>query len=131
MLLLNFSHPLTAAHLAQLAEMLGEEPPLPIERMAQFDHGKPFGRQVARLVAGIGLSPAAWQTTRILLNPPGFAPIAVALLAELHGRMGYFPAIVRMRPIPNSVPPEYEVAEIINLQAVRDQARRERAEKDV
>jgi hypothetical protein len=111
--------------------MLGEEPPLPIERMAQFDHGKPFGRQVARLVDGIGLSPAAWQTTRILLNPPGFAPIAVALLAELHGRMGYFPAIVRMRPIPNSVPPEYEVAEIINLQAVRDQARRERAEKDV
>jgi hypothetical protein len=36
-----------------------------------------------------------------------------------------------MRPIPNSVPPEYEVAEIINLQAVRDQARRERAEKEV
>ena len=123
MLLLNFSHPLTAAHLAQLAEMLGEEPPLPIERMAQFDHGKPFGRQVARLVDGIGLSPAAWQTTRILLNPPGFAPIAVALLAELHGRMGYFPAIVRMRPIPNSVPPEYEVAEIINLQIGRASCR--------
>jgi hypothetical protein len=45
------------------------------------------------------------------------------LLAELHGRMGYFPAIVRLRPMPESVPPRFEVAEVINLQAVREHAR--------
>ncbi len=39
MLLLNFSHPLTDAHLAQLAELLGEPPAAPIGRMAQFDVG--------------------------------------------------------------------------------------------
>ncbi len=46
------------------------------------------------------------------------------LLAELHGRMGYFPAIVRIRPVVDSLPPRYEVAEIINLQNVRETARR-------
>ena len=44
-------------------------------------------------------------------------------LAELHGRMGYFPASGRRRPLAGSLPPRFEVAEIINLQAVRDQAR--------
>jgi hypothetical protein len=45
------------------------------------------------------------------------------LLAELHGRCGYFPAAVRLRPVPDSVPPRFEVAEIVNLQAVREKAR--------
>ena len=31
--------------------------------------------------------------------------------------MGYFPAIIRVRPVAGSTPPTYEVAEIINLQA--------------
>ena len=47
-------------------------------------------------------------------------------LAELHGRMGYYPPVVRLRPVPDSLPPRYEVAEILNLQAVRDDARRKR-----
>jgi hypothetical protein len=47
-------------------------------------------------------------------------------MAELHGRMGYFPAVIRLKPIPDSLPPQFEFAEIINLQAVRDQARAQR-----
>jgi hypothetical protein len=52
--------------------------------------------------------------------------IAVTLLAELHGRMGYFPAMLRLRPVTGSTPPRFEVAEIINLQTVRDRARSRR-----
>lgn len=131
MLLLNFSHPLRPAHLSQLADELGEKPVLRFNHMAQASHEDEFAEQVKRLVDSVNLSPTDWQTERILVNPPGFTPLALVLLAELHGRMGYFPAIVRMRPISNSTPPEYEVAEVINLQAVRDQARRERVEKEV
>jgi hypothetical protein len=47
-------------------------------------------------------------------------------LAELHGRMGYFPPILRLRPVEGAIPPRFEVAEIINLQALRDAARKER-----
>jgi len=44
-------------------------------------------------------------------------------LAELHGRMGYFPPLLRTRPAPGSLPPRYEAAEALNLQALRDAAR--------
>ncbi|MFN3763696.1 MAG: CRISPR-associated protein Csx15, partial [Anaerolineae bacterium] len=49
-----------------------------------------------------------------------------ALLAELHGRCGYFPAMLRVRPVPGSTPPRYEVAEIVNLQMLREEARKRR-----
>ena len=42
-------------------------------------------------------------------------PEVVALLAELHGRCGYFPAHVRTRPVQGSIPPQYEVAEVMDL----------------
>jgi hypothetical protein len=40
--------------------------------------------------------------------------------------MGYFPTIIRLRPVANATPPRFEVAELINLQAVRDRAREQR-----
>lgn len=126
MIIINFSHPLIATHLNQVTELLGEKPAQLIERMAQVDHGKPFARQVALLVDSVGLSPNAWQTTPIIVNPPGFAPLAVVLMAELHGRMGHFPTIIRMRPIAGSQATEYEVAELVNLHKVREQAREKR-----
>ena len=54
--------------------------------------------------------------------------IAACVLAELHGRMGYFPTIVRLRPVAGSVSREYELAELIGLQDVRDAARLMRRE---
>lgn len=127
MLLLNFTHPLPPAQLDRLAELAGRPVVEVRERMAQFDHTRPFADQVAEMVNAVDLSPAQWQTEAILVNPPALAPIAAVLIAELHGRMGYFPAIVRVRPVAGSTPPGYEVAEIINLQAVRDAARQRRA----
>ena len=83
--------------------------------------------QLAALAAGIPLSAAELQTTPILVNPPSLNFITALLLAELHGRMGYFPPVLRLRPIPGSLPPRYEVAEVLNLQGVRDQLAQPRA----
>lgn len=126
MILLNFSHPLTPAHIARICELTGTRVERVVERMPQFDHARPFAEQVRTLVDELGLPPTEWQTTPILLNPPGYAPATAALLAELHGRMGHFPAIIRLRPVEGSTPTQYEVAEIINLQAVREDARSRR-----
>jgi len=126
MLLLNFSHPLTEPNLAQLAELLGEAPPAPIDSMPQFDHGRSFAEQAAELADSTGLSPTQWQTEPILINPPGHALITAALLAELHGRMGHFPTVIRLRPVAGAVTPQFEVAELVNLQAIRDKARQTR-----
>ncbi len=126
MFLLNFSHPLTPEHLAQVQALTGQ----PVERVidvpTQFDPARPFAEQVRALVDSAGLTSAEWQTLPLLINPPSLNAIAVALLAELHGRMGYFPTVIRLRPVAASTPPRFEVAELINLQAVRDRARLQR-----
>lgn len=126
MILLNFTHPLTAAQRAQVEALAGQ----PLERIvdapAQLDHERPFAAQVSALVDGVGLSSTEWQMLPLLVNPPALNAIAVTLLAELHGRAGYFPPVLRLRPIEGAPLPTYEVAEIILLQAVRDAARKRR-----
>ena len=126
MILLNFTHPLSGEQLAQVEALTGQAVTEVRGEMPQFDHQAPFERQVRALVERIGLSAEEWQTLPILVSPPGYAPAAVALLAELHGRTGHFPAVLRLRPMEGSVPTRYEIAEVINLQEVRDCARKER-----
>ncbi|GAB4551374.1 MAG: hypothetical protein OHK0023_18220 [Anaerolineae bacterium] len=57
---------------------------------------------------------------------PSLNFIAVILLAELRGRMGRFPTIVGLRPVTDMVVSTFEVAEIINLDSVRNAARARR-----
>ncbi len=126
MILLNFSHPLTPAHLAQVAALVGQPVERVIEVHSQVDPQQPLALQVKALADEAKLTPAEWQSAPLLVNPPALNFTAAVLLAELHGRCGYFPAMLRMRPMPNSTPPQYEAAEVINLQTARDEARRRR-----
>ncbi len=130
MILLNFAHPLTPAHLAQVEALAGEPVARVVTVPAQFDHERSFAAQAESLADRTQLAPQEWQTQPLLVNPPAFNFIAVTLLAELHGRCGYFPTVLRMRPVPGSTPPRFEVAELINLQAVRDTARDRRTDDD-
>jgi len=126
MILLNFSHPLPPAELARLEAITGQPIARVIEIKTQVDTQADLAPQVVALAEACGLTPEQWQTEALLILPPALNFCAVALLAELHGRMGYFPAHVRMRPVPEALPPRYEVAEVINLQAIRDAARKRR-----
>jgi len=126
MILLNFSHPLTDEQVNQIETLTGQTVDEVRHVPAQFDNQQPFIPQVEALADDCGLTAEEWQTTPLLVIPPALNFIAVTLLAELHGRCGYFPSIVRMRPVQGSIPPRYEVAEILDLQAVRDSARRKR-----
>ena len=126
MILLNFSHPLTAAQRAQIEAITGQAIETHMDVPVQFDEQQPFGPQLAALMAAIDLSPTQWQSEPILVVLPSLNFIAAALLAELHGRMGSFPPAVRTRPAANTLPRRYEVAEILDLQEVREAARRGR-----
>ena len=126
MIVLNFSHPLTDAQREQIEALSG----MPIERVitvqTQFDEQQPFALQLIDLMAQIDLEYRQWQNEQIVVVLPSLNFIAALVLAELHGRMGYFPSIVRMRAIANSLPRRFEVAELLNLQDVRDLARTRR-----
>jgi hypothetical protein len=123
MLIINFTHPLTEAQQGQIEALTNQAITAIHNVPCQLDNAAPFARQVATIIETAGLSPVEWQNESLLINPPAFAPVVAILIAELHGRMGYFPSLIRIRPIPGANPPQFEVAEIINLQAIRDHAR--------
>lgn len=126
MIVVNFTHPLNSSQKQKIEELSQR----PIQKIVdvpfQLDNQQPFIEQIVERVMNAGISSSEWQTESILVNPPAYAPAGAILLAELHGRMGYFPTIVRIRPVPNSTPPTFEVAELINLQSIREQARTRR-----
>lgn len=126
MILLNFAHPLNDDQLAQVEVLTGQTISRVAEIQSQIDAQQPLSPQIAEMVNAADLTPAQWQNEAILINPPALNFSAVLLIAECHGRMGYFPACLRLKPVSNSIPPRFEVAEILNLQTVRDISRQQR-----
>lgn len=126
MILLNFSHPLTPEQQAQIEALTGQRLERVIDLHVQFDHAAPYLPQLAALLQGLPLGPQELQSAPLIVSLPSFNVIAALVLAELHGRMGYFPPVLRLRPLEGSLPPRFEVAEVLNLQGVRDAARKER-----
>lgn len=125
MLILNFTHPLTDEHRAQI-ETLAATPIDEIRTIpVQIDQAELLEPQVRAIVDEVQLTSEEWQTRPLLINPPGYAPAAFVLLAELHGRIGHFPALIRLRPKDGPLP-TYEVAELLNLQTIRETARKRR-----
>src|SRR6266702_8758451 len=126
MLILNFTHPLTPGQRAQIEALahtsIEEVRTIPV----QIDQAEPLEGQITAIVDTIGLSSEEWQTRALLINPPGYAPAAFVLLAEIHGRIGHFPSLIGLRPVAGSTPTRYEVAELLNLQTIREMARRRR-----
>ncbi len=124
--ILNFSHPLTDVQRAQIAAAVGEPIDQVVDLATQFDPAAPFVPQVVALLDNAAIAPARLQTEVWLVMPPALNIISAIVLAELHGRMGHFPAIIRLRPVANAVAPTFEFAEIINLDQVRQAARQRR-----
>ena len=125
MLILNFTHPLTREQCAQI-EALARNTIAEVRTIAvQIDQEAPLGPQIHKIVDTTGLSSEQWQTCPLLINPPGYAPAAFVLLAELHGRIGHFPSLMRLCPH-HGPTTTYEVAEILNLQRIREIARAHR-----
>ena len=125
MLILNFTHPLTNEQLAEIEAIANTSIEEVRDIRVQINQEEPLEPQIISIIDATGLSSEEWQTIPLLINPPGYAPAAFVLLAELHGRIGHFPSLIRLRPKPGPVT-SYEVAELLNLQSIREAARRRR-----
>ena len=126
MILLNFSHPLTSEQIEKIKSLTNQSQLRVIGIPIQLDNYQPFEPQIRALIDELPLSWQELQSEPILVNPPSYNFAALILFAELHGRIGYFPPIVRIRPVKGSTIQQYEIAEIINLQQIRETARAER-----
>lgn len=122
---LNFAHPITDEQAEQLKKLLGTEIEV-VDVPTQLDLFQSLQPQIERLLDQVGWSSSDWQTFSFVVNPPGLAAATAVVLAEIHGRAGYFPPVIVLRRVPDSTPPRFEVGELVNLQEVRDSARRNR-----
>jgi hypothetical protein len=127
-LIVDFTHPLGNEQLSQISNQTGahiaevvQPPVIPIH----FDEDLSFEDQIRHVVDLVGITDEEWQETQILVNVPGYAPITAALIADIHGRMGHFPKIIRLKRT-SSDSSRYELAELMQLQRVRDKARARR-----
>ena len=123
MIIINFSHPLCDHHLERVEQLCEDKVVRVLASPAHFDQSLSFVDQAVRLVDQVGLTAVEWQTERLLVVPPSLAAIACLVVAEIHGRAGYFPPLIRISPQAGKVPPVYEVCEILDLAGVRERAR--------
>lgn len=128
MIIINFAHPITKEQRAQIETHAGERITEIRDVPVHFDLQAPFSPQIKAMFDQAGLRGDEWQEQGLLINLPSLNIITAAFLAELHGRIGHFPAVLLIRPSNDQVI-RYEVTEIINLQNIRDQARSERHQK--
>ena len=124
--LVNFSHPLTSEQLAAVERCLGTKLARVLDVPTQFDPAAPFAEQGRALVDAAGLSGEEWQALPLVVNPPALAVITAVVLAGIHGRRGHFPTVLRLRRNGSGPLATMEVAELIDLQAVREHARTRR-----
>lgn len=122
LILLNFGRELTTAQREQIEQHLGERVHAVIPLAARFDDERPYGPQCIDLLDRLGWTRQQWETTPLLVIPPGFAPAALTLIPLIHGRRGNFPAMARLRPETTGLQTQFVLAEIINLQALRHAA---------
>ena len=122
MILINFGHPIREDTLNEIRQLSQESLDSLINLKTAFEVEEPFEPQIRKLVDNVELSSEDWQTKSILINPPTLSIIALGVMAELHGRMGYFPAIIRLKQV--DLPPRFVLAEILNLQTLREGSRK-------
>jgi hypothetical protein len=125
-LVLNFSsHPLLPGRQQAIQARLGWPAVEVIEAgLDNIGEGKAFVAELLRYVENIPLTPEEWQSQPLVVVAAGYAPAWAVILAELHGRLGYFPDMVRLRPA--KAEEKFELAEIISLRDIRNQARSRR-----
>ena len=126
MLILNYAHPFTNDQISQIEQLVGTHITEIKQINVHLNQAESLIPRVTALADAAELTNEEWSGAPLLVNPPSLNFVAVALIAELHGRMGYFPSCLRLRPVEGSVPPRYEVAEVLNLQDIRNAARSRR-----
>jgi hypothetical protein len=121
MILINFGASFKPLQISQAEAFLHE----PITRIINLpfnvDSDQEVLRQFKNNMGRLKLSKADLLAEPVVVNLPQQNYLSVMALAELHARMGYFPPIIRTRMKSSGILPYYEVAEVIDLQAIEDQ----------
>lgn len=120
MIILNLAEPLSAEDASAIAALAGRRLRGVQSFQPKFSDDLPLAPQVRNFVDLMGYSPKDWQTMSMVICLPQ-DPVAAALfVAEVAGRRGRTPTIVRFRTDANTG--KREPSELISLHEVRKEA---------
>lgn len=122
--IVNFTHELGPEQLTAIEQHVGQRIDRVVNALTDFEHETPFAEQSWALLDSVDVD---WENLSLLIVPPAYSPITAVLLAQLHGLIGHFPTIVRLRPVTGHIPKRFELAEIVDLDEIRMEARRRRS----
>ena len=127
MILINFAYPLTAGQREAIEKLLDQEITQEIHLQVAFNNEIDFKDQVKALFENRHMPVETLTVNPVAVILPSHSFIAGLVLVELHGRMGRFPAVIRFKPKQGSLPLLYEVAEVVDLQQLRESVRQNRS----
>lgn len=131
LLVLGFSHPITDPQKPEIAQLLGCQVS-DIEfregsRQYEYTTVEELIDTVRAQIDFMKISAADWQKTRIVVNLPAHSAGAMIALTEMHGRMGFFPEVLRLELGEDKA---YHATEEIDLEIIRHKALREMKESE-
>ena len=120
MILINFGVTFKPLQISQAEAFLHE----PITRVINLPFDIDFDQEVLsqykKTMGKLKLSNDELCSEPVVVNLPMQNYLSTMVLTELRARMGYFPRIIRTRIRASGILPYYEVAEVIDLQAIED-----------
>lgn len=127
-LIVNFSgHPVLPGQKKAIEKLMHwqgtEVIDVPLGNVPEDRH---FVVAIEKAVDSIDISPKEWQELPMVVIPAGYSAVWAIVQSILHGRLGHFPDVVRLRPSSPLSAEKFEVAEIMNLHQVRHQSRDKR-----
>lgn len=126
-MILNCSgHPVHSAQKSAIEHLMhwqeAEVLDVPLGNVPEDEH---FIPAIEKAIDRLDLTTKEWEQPMVVI-PAGYAPIWSVLQSILHGRLGHFPDVVRLRPCDPLTGQKYEVAEIMPLQQLRHESRGKR-----
>lgn len=121
MILINFSHALSEPAREAVRLLYRTDfnvIPVPV----QLDLNQSIEQQMMDLVDTIPLTQTQWETEQILVVLPALSAAAFAAAAILHGRMGYWPAVLALKQVSGV----WDFGQIVDGQNLRAIARQHR-----
>lgn len=126
-IVLNFSHDFTPEQREEILALLEKnEDEVEIREGLgrQYQYESAFGlvKHVREQVAAVRLGASAWQECQIVVNLPAYSGGAMIALADMNGRMGYFPTVLRVERADDG----FHYTEALDLEQLRLRALKER-----
>ncbi len=120
MILINFSSPIKENQIRQAESLLHEQIEQIVNFNIQIDSDLLLVPQFKEAMGKFPLTYNELRNEPVAIILPTQNNLAALILVEMHCRMGYFPPILWVRLQPYSLPPRFEVVELIDLQKLED-----------